>query len=303
MRPAKQSLRKPGIHHTDWLLTRLTSGIQLIIPHFAKASLKRIRRLPAFSTFSTGAKRKCIMTIEHRPETWETFSRWEPCGANHGNKSEFLIGRKTMKQVVRLFLLSVTLSGVAYAQTFDGTTPAEEVDCDQYSGASYGLCVAYCEAQDCDVNTTQPSCDSLRKNFQKKTGSSTFPCDPRCGDGAVNQGFEECDDGNAIDCDGCSTACLNQPSTDPACGGGDPECVGQTCETFTNCNAAGSCGFNGVCGSTIEGTGRCVDGSTACAGLPDCATTADCGPTAYCFQASCCGRNVCVDFSRLCSEP
>lgn len=41
----------------------------------------------------------------------------------------------------------------SWAQTRDGETPAEEEICDGLHDASpglYGLCVAYCEAQDCD---------------------------------------------------------------------------------------------------------------------------------------------------------
>jgi hypothetical protein len=50
------------------------------------------------------------------------------------------------------FLL-VAPSGAAWSQTADGTTPAEEGVCDELHDATpglYGLCVAYCEAQDCD---------------------------------------------------------------------------------------------------------------------------------------------------------
>ena len=42
----------------------------------------------------------------------------------------------------------------SWAQTSDGETPAEEGICDGLHDASpglYGLCVAYCEAQDCDT--------------------------------------------------------------------------------------------------------------------------------------------------------
>lgn len=51
-------------------------------------------------------------------------------------------------------LLSLCLLPVASgAKTPDGMTPAEETVCDELQGAKrglYGLCVAYCEAQDCD---------------------------------------------------------------------------------------------------------------------------------------------------------
>jgi hypothetical protein len=50
-------------------------------------------------------------------------------------------------------------------------------DCAGLSGAAAGLCNAYCEAQNCPDNPDKRSCESLRRNFERKTGSSTFPCD------------------------------------------------------------------------------------------------------------------------------
>jgi len=54
------------------------------------------------------------------------------------------------------------------AQTPDGETPAEEKACEKYKGegARYGLCVAYCEAQDCDeLLRGDESCVNLAQNF------------------------------------------------------------------------------------------------------------------------------------------
>lgn len=79
-------------------------------------------------------------------------------------------------------ILCVFLVGQLYAQTPDGTPPSQETTCSGLSGEAYGLCVAYCEAQDCDVNPTKHSCEQLRKNFEELTGSPIFPCDipPTC---------------------------------------------------------------------------------------------------------------------------
>src|SRR5689334_10347766 len=48
--------------------------------------------------------------------------------------------------------------------------------CDVYDGAARSQCRSYCEVRHCNVSP-QPSCDELRKNFAKKTGTTTFPCD------------------------------------------------------------------------------------------------------------------------------
>lgn len=49
--------------------------------------------------------------------------------------------------------------------------------CDGLTGAAFGLCNAYCNAQNCPANPTSNACDVLRRNFERQTGSSVFPCD------------------------------------------------------------------------------------------------------------------------------
>ncbi len=98
--------------------------------------------------------------------------------------------RKTIVPV----LVGSCIVALALAKTPDGQTPAEELVCSNLTGAAFGLCNAYCEAQDCDVHP-RPSCERLRKNFEKITGSDVFPCDPQCGDGVLNPG-EECEIGD-----------------------------------------------------------------------------------------------------------
>ncbi len=163
---------------------------------------------------------------------------------------------------IRPFFVLVIASAVsllaasAFAQTPDGRTPAEELVCTDagLTGAAFGLCNAYCEAQDCDIND-RPSCERLRTNFAKHTGTRVFPCDAFCGDGEVNQDFEECDDGNNEDCDGCAANCR-----DEFCGDGRL-CPNEECEP------AGS-----VCEVDDEDTdvvlGLCTE-ECECVGIPD----------------------------------
>jgi hypothetical protein len=76
--------------------------------------------------------------------------------------------------------LSLLLNGGAVFAYGDGTPdtdpPAEEVVCDGLGGRLWGLCVAYCEANDCPASE-HPSCEVLRQKFSDITGSPTFPCD------------------------------------------------------------------------------------------------------------------------------
>lgn len=66
----------------------------------------------------------------------------------------------------------------------DGLPPAGEHVCDQYddNGQAFGLCNAYCEAQDCESPTANKKiCDPLREKFLQITGETRFPCEPfRC---------------------------------------------------------------------------------------------------------------------------
>ena len=75
-------------------------------------------------------------------------------------------------------MFTALLIGVSFASTPDGETPAVESVCDDFSGASYGLCVAYCEATDCDTDEAKAddnACDTLHAKFVKHAGEEP-PC-------------------------------------------------------------------------------------------------------------------------------
>ena len=73
-------------------------------------------------------------------------------------------------------------SGSVMAVTPDGSTPANEGVCDSLTTASkglYGLCVAYCEAQDLDSVTNKKTPNSkILENYRKKmqAGDPDMPC-------------------------------------------------------------------------------------------------------------------------------
>ncbi len=117
-----------------------------------------------------------------------------------------------MSDIRPLFVLVVVWAVSLLAAGAFAQTPEESVCTDAgLTGAAFGLCNAYCEAQDCDIHN-HPSCERLRTNFAKHTGITVFPCDPFCGDGIVNDApNEECDDGDNVDCtNGCSANCREE---------------------------------------------------------------------------------------------
>jgi cysteine-rich repeat protein len=121
----------------------------------------------------------------------------------------------------------------------DGNTTAE-------SACAYGT--ASCTACDATCSATL-------------TLSGTF-----CGDGAQNHASEQCDDGNAINGDGCEANCTTTPA--PVCGNnakeGNEQCDdgnaidNDGCQADCSLTPAGSCG-NG----TKEWNEQCDDGNAA----------------------------------------
>ena len=147
-----------------------------------------------------------------------------------------------MSDVRPFFVLVITsavslLAAGVVAKTPDGATPAEESVCTDagLTGAAFGLCNAYCEAQDCDILDPQrESCELLRENFERITGTWNFPCD--CGNGVL-EGDEECEMGVACAHSGqnCS-ACICDGGAVP-CGDAElPECDG-SCPEDGECEA------------------------------------------------------------------
>ena len=132
--------------------------------------------------------------------------------------------------------LLLTFQSVAVAQTPDGETPAEEDVCVGLSGASWGLCNAYCEAMDCDSGSPQASltaCDKVYDKFLQLEGQlppCILPPDPIVCGGIAG-----------LECPAEAT-CVDLPTDncDPDCGGAD--CAGICVETsFESCG--GFAGF------------------------------------------------------------
>jgi hypothetical protein len=103
--------------------------------------------------------------------------------------SEWIAASFKQLSVVSALLALVLLFGQAALSTPvmadgtpDGTTPANEGVCDVVKGKTpglYGLCVAYCEAQDLDVvGDRETPNNKILANYRKKmqTGDPDMPC-------------------------------------------------------------------------------------------------------------------------------
>jgi hypothetical protein len=94
-------------------------------------------------------------------------------------KRAIIWGSSLVAGLVAAVAINCTSAGAYGGGTPDGLPPPAESVCDGLTGRVWGLCVAYCEAQDCfeDPGSEHPACDVLRAKLSDLTGSETFPCD------------------------------------------------------------------------------------------------------------------------------
>jgi len=110
--------------------------------------------------------------------------RYDPRKQGLNNTKELIVNRMiNFFSAAGFVLLSglLTCSGYAQASTPDGETPANEGVCDILQGGTpglYGLCVAYCEAQDLDTVDKNPPSQKILDNYNKKKqpGDPDMPC-------------------------------------------------------------------------------------------------------------------------------
>jgi hypothetical protein len=101
------------------------------------------------------------------------------------------------------------ITGSAIASTPDGETPANEGVCDPLKADGitkglYGLCVAYCEAQDLDSVDKEPPSTKILENYKKKK-TATDPGMPCVKSPCPCWSYEEM---ASITADGMAAACL-----------------------------------------------------------------------------------------------
>lgn len=117
---------------------------------------------------------------------------------------------KAIKLAVFALLASVVMISSVMAATTDASTPANQGVCDglKVSGITpslYGLCVAYCEAQDLDTYDKEPPSTKILDNYNKRklTSDPAMPCvKPTC------PCWTEAEIAS-VSADGLSAACLS----------------------------------------------------------------------------------------------
>jgi hypothetical protein len=94
---------------------------------------------------------------------------------------------KLVSATASMLLASAVMFGAATATAYGNGTPdeqppAEEQVCEDAGlfGSALGLCVAFCEANDCDANVDgadDRACSSLRAKYARVTGELFLPCE------------------------------------------------------------------------------------------------------------------------------
>src|SRR6185295_6594491 len=126
---------------------------------------------------------------------------------------------------------------------------------------------------------------------------TVFYAPPSCGDGLVNDAAEQCDDGNNVDGDCCSSICqFEAPGS--LCGDGD------VCNGQESCDGAGTCvpgmPIGCICGNNvIDPNEDCDDGNTVNGDC--CSATCQLDPAGYpCADNTVCNGDETCDGSGVC---
>lgn len=121
-----------------------------------------------------------------------------------------------------------------------------------FGNASTPLCQASCGQADCYFDPEVSSEIYFQDNVCR------VPChyEPAklCGDGMLEAG-EECDDGNSVSGDGCSSSCMNEGESDPVCGNARLE-ANEQCDDG---NLTNGDGCDSSCDIEFIGGGECEE--------------------------------------------
>ena len=119
------------------------------------------------------------------------------------------------------------------AQAANGHNANAKSQCSKFSGAAFGLCIAYCGAMKCASNTPlakQRACDKVEKHFRQVTGTVP-PCKVAGPPPGPNLAICICQDDTRIEL--CAQVdCNSGPAQDEVCG---PICASHGGVSATGC--------------------------------------------------------------------
>jgi len=119
-----------------------------------------------------------------------------------------------LRRIILVFLTAVTIFGATSVAPFFLFGEVQAVDLQ----SQVTIVITVCGNGVVEVGE---SCDDGANNGQYgycKTDCSGMG--PHCGDGILQSNYEECDDGNTVSGDGCSSSCQTEAAAPPSAGGG-----------------------------------------------------------------------------------
>ena len=174
----------------------------------------------------------------------------------------------------------------------DGTTCASQGEqCDDGNVTACDGCSATCHTERCGDGVV---CAGQGEQCDPPASQGGSPdCGPTCrnisgcGDGQTGPG-EECDDGNAVGCDGCTACHVDRCGDGTQCAAAGEDCDDGNTTACDGCSATchtERCGDGDGCASQGE---QCDDGNvTACDGCSATCTTEGCGDGQTCAPQDC----------------
>ena len=169
------------------------------------------------------------------------------------------------------YYFTVTVDGNSLQSSTPELTVTEGIQCVGVSYCSDYSTKTSCEADRCDTGEASAPSNICTGKFNSETGcydyvtcgcawnddsdecESSWDSEVSCGTcgNTVRDFGEECDDGNTVSGDGCSSSCIFESNIDPPCALGLTLCNDNTCSL--NCEdtdtAVADCNYDDVCDS------------------------------------------------------
>ncbi len=129
-------------------------------------------------------------------------------------------------------------------------------ECDDGNSVSNDGCSLSCKIEKCGDGITQniEECDKGAENSDSSDYCTSNCKKPRCGEGIRQLAYEDCDDGNTIDGDGCSSTC----KTESICCGENNQCVDLKLNPSAKCINSKTYDTNDSCQTWCNDDSCCV---------------------------------------------
>jgi cysteine-rich repeat protein len=177
--------------------------------------------------------------------------------------------------------IDATCIGITYCGDYTNEADCVQDTCTVDYGFASGFCGAFFNPETRCMDLTNCSCSWNTNTNTCEAGWNREHLCGTCGNGVTDFG-EECDDGNNVEGDGCSSTCQFEDNILPPCPYGTTLCSDLTCSKncYSTDTSIATCTIDGVCNVGTESC-NCLD----CQGVAD---TCAAGLICTIFNVACC---------------